>query len=142
MNRNITHVNVAADAKIALEFWEQHPDIKLKDATSPQLKKSQAAFESLADECMRKETELRQLMTERDRFSREVQSITRRLRTAVRGIFGPDSSEYEKLGGTRSSLHKVRRRKPATGEAAEAVVAGNGSGILVSNGNGIASVTR
>ena len=34
-----------------------------------------------------------------------------RVRSAVKGIFGPDSSEYEMLGGKRSSERKKPKKK-------------------------------
>jgi hypothetical protein len=34
-----------------------------------------------------------------------------RVRSVVKGIFGPDSSEYEMLGGTRASERKRPKRK-------------------------------
>lgn len=38
------------------------------------------------------------------------------LRWAVRGVFGPNSSEYEQVGGTRASERKRYTRKSGTKE--------------------------
>ena len=39
-----------------------------------------------------------------------------RVRLAVKGLFGPDSSEYEMLGGTRASERKRPKRKEGESE--------------------------
>jgi hypothetical protein len=39
----------------------------------------------------------------------------RRILSAVEAQYGPDSSEYEMVGGTRKSERKSPRRKPPSG---------------------------
>ncbi|HYG21469.1 MAG TPA: hypothetical protein VEH04_01720 [Verrucomicrobiae bacterium] len=118
MTKSIVLVTLVVNAQIAAEFWESHPEIKLNEITGPQFKKLHAAFSTLVDECTRKESELRELLTQREKLAAEVKSLTRRFRTTVSGIYGADSAEFEKLGGKRTGLHKSRktRRETAAGE--------------------------
>jgi hypothetical protein len=43
----------------------------------------------------------------------ELQDWNRRILSAVEAQFGPDSSEYEMVGGTRKSERKKPTRKPS-----------------------------
>lgn len=57
---------------------------------------------------------LDQLLNELQRDERELQGETARMLAGVGAHFGPDSSEYEQVGGTRKSERKrpVRKAKP------------------------------
>lgn len=46
---------------------------------------------------------------------RELRDFNRRILSAVEAQFGPDSSEYEQVGGTRQSERRRGARKPAAG---------------------------
>lgn len=46
---------------------------------------------------------------------RDLRDLNRRILSAVEAQFGADSSEYEKVGGTRTSERKRRTRKAAAG---------------------------
>jgi hypothetical protein len=106
MSKNISDNNLATDALSALGFWEQHPDVKLKDATYPAFKRAHEAFKAAADDVVVQEGQLRQAIVERDAQRELVQDVVTRLRSAVRGIYGPDSNEYEQVGGTRARDRK------------------------------------
>ena len=45
----------------------------------------------------------------------ELNDWNRRVLSAVEAQYGPDSSEYEMVGGTRKSERKKGTRKPPTG---------------------------
>ena len=113
MSKNITDNNLVADAKAALKFWEVHPEINLNETNSAQFKKAQAAFQEITDKIAQQEIELTAKLTERDLLGKSLRVAITRLRSGVRAFFGPDSKEYEQVGGTRSSIRKraVRRTK-------------------------------
>jgi len=50
-----------------------------------------------------------------DAEENELQDLNRRVLSAVEAQFGPDSSEYEMVGGTRTSERKKPARKPGGG---------------------------
>jgi hypothetical protein len=64
----------------------------------------------------------------RDRQSGELREVTARLRSAVKGIYGPNSDEYAAVGGTKQDDRKRPVRRNGNGEAS----AGNGGS---ENGN-------
>jgi hypothetical protein len=132
MSKNITENNLVADAKSALKFWEQHPEINLNETTVAQFRKVQAAFQKLTDDIAQHEIELGAKMTERDQLSKNVRQAVSRLRSGVRAFFGPDSKEYEQIGGTRLST----RKRPVRRKNLEGVGAANGNGNGSANGNG------
>jgi hypothetical protein len=47
----------------------------------------------------------------------ELQDLIRRYLSAVEAHYGPDSSEYEMVGGTRKSDRKRPKRKPVAGSS-------------------------
>jgi hypothetical protein len=56
------------------------------------------------------------LLNERNDGAKVLSDLNTRALSAIRGIFGPDSTEYEQAGGTRSSERKKPVRK-ATGSS-------------------------
>jgi hypothetical protein len=130
MSKNITDNNLVSDAKSVLKFWEDHPEINLNETTAAQFRKAQSAFQKITDEIAHEEIELSAKMTERDQLAKSVRVSISRVRSGVRAYFGPDSKEYEQVGGTRSSTKKRRVRHTDSNGATK--VDGNGN----SNGNG------
>jgi hypothetical protein len=57
------------------------------------------------------EIQLTDQRNRRDAHYGEMWKKVKRLRAAVKGIYGDDSSEYEMAGGTRLSERKPRSRK-------------------------------
>ena len=135
MSKNITDNNLVADAKSALNFWEEHPEIKLNETTCAQFKKAQVAFQQIADEVAQQEIELAAKMTERDQLGKGVRLSVSRLRSGVRSFYGPDSKEYEQIGGTRSSSRKRRTRRNSPEGTSAGNSAGNGHASGTGNGN-------
>ena len=50
--------------------------------------------------------ELTKAINERNRTHKDVSNLVTRVRSMVRGKYGPDSDEYEMVGGTRASERK------------------------------------
>lgn len=59
------------------------------------------------------EIQLTDQRNQRDALYGEIWKKVKRLRAAVKAIYGDDSSEYEMAGGTRLSERKPRSRKKA-----------------------------
>jgi hypothetical protein len=136
MSKNITDNNLVADAKSVLKFWEEHSEINLNETTRAQFKKLQAAFQKLTDEIAQHEIELGARLTERDELGKELRVAISRLRSGVRAFFGPDSKEYEQVGGTRSSTRKRRARRGNIEGASPNPLPAPSSRREGSNGNG------
>ncbi|MBP9900748.1 MAG: hypothetical protein V9H26_28695 [Verrucomicrobiota bacterium] len=56
--------------------------------------------------------ELDGLLDNRDDAAAALNGYNTRALSAIRGIFGPESSEYDQAGGTRNSERKTPTRKP------------------------------
>jgi hypothetical protein len=121
--RTATYDKLVADAKIALQLWQAHPELKLSDTTLAGFQKAEKDFEKVLDEVKNLESQLGAKMARRDDSAAEIGELITRTRSAVRGYFGPDSPEYAQLGCTRVSDRKRPNRR-------------NGNGSKNGNGNG------
>lgn len=72
------------------------------------------AFAGKLSEYNRMLSVIDQMLNDLQREERELQTETARMLAGVGAHFGPDSSEYEQAGGTRTSERKrpVRKAKP------------------------------
>jgi hypothetical protein len=59
------------------------------------------------------ENQLTALRNQRDALQEATWEKVKRVRSAFKGIYGDDSSQYELVGGTRMSDRKTPRRSPA-----------------------------
>lgn len=116
MPRHSTNT-LLSDADRIIDTWTANPDFKLGTVTLDQLKTERAdlATADLAVETMR--TDLTGLMNARDDKAKVLFDIVTRARSGFRAVYGPDSSQYEQAGGTRSSeratgLHRGAQPKP------------------------------
>ncbi len=104
-----------------LGVWKDHPEIKLGKPTEKQvaLADAQALRDTLAaNNKAVKDTErvLTGQRDDRDDSAKASNDVATRFRSAVKGLLGPDSAEYDKVGGTRASEIKrsPRKAKPVT----------------------------
>ena len=103
-----------ADGEKILKVWKDNPDFKMGDVT---LTKYTAAVGNLGKtigDIDDKEDELKTLTNSRDDQARILCEWNTRARSGIRSVFGLDSTEYEKAGGTRKSDRKKAVRKPGT----------------------------
>ena len=104
---------ILEDAGKVLPVWQAHEaDIKIKDITRAA---TQALFDdvtALNDEAETLQRQLSDTINRRDDKAKILQGSITRARGGIRSYFGPDSSEYELAGGTRTSERKPRTTKP------------------------------
>ena len=99
---------IAGAEKIA-RVWEANPTFALGDLT---LAKFKAELEGLKssraqlEEARRQVTSLTNITNEK---AAAVTSYITRALSGVRAVFGPDSTQYEEAGGTRSSDRRTRK---------------------------------
>ena len=98
-------------------MWKDNPTLKLgKDATDKvELPDYQAAKKKVTDandaiDDLRHQ--LDGLLDVRDDAAKALNALNTRALSAIRGIFGPDSAEYDQAGGTRTSERKPGKRTP------------------------------
>jgi hypothetical protein len=97
-----------------LKVWGNNPLIKIGDMTFADYSAKVQALETLHGDVEDKELDLSKIRNSRDDNALEVSGLNSRFRSIARGQFGPDSSEYEQVGGTRSSERKSAKKKTTT----------------------------
>lgn len=70
-----------------------------------------AALEAIISELDKANANTTQLVNSKGDQARRVSDYIVQVRSVVKGISGPDSSEYEMVGGTRASERKKPKRK-------------------------------
>lgn len=102
-----------------LGVWKDHPEIKLGKPTEQQialadaeaLRAALATANTAVGDAERSLTGLRDV---RDDNASDSNDVVTRFRMAVKGLLGPDSPEYEQVGGTRASEIKRTPRTAKT----------------------------
>ena len=119
MATKVSADSVLSDASGIEKVWKANPDIKLgkKDeaVTLDDYSASKKAVSDLNDKVADARIALTGLMDGRDDAALLLSGYNTRALSAFRGIFGPDSAEYDQAGGTRSSERKkpTRTKKDA-----------------------------
>lgn len=103
---------LAADVGKIITVWKAHSEFTLKDVTLKQVEDTVTELRTLVDQIRDANSALTNL--ENTLESKEVwlREIVTRGRSGIRGVFGPDSTEYEQAGGKRRSERKRPTRKP------------------------------
>jgi len=102
---------VLKDSEGIEKVWKDNPTLKLgKDATDKvELPDYQAAKKKVTDANDAIDDLRHQLdgwLDVRDDAAKALNALNTRALSAIRGIFGPDSAEYDQAGGTRTSERK------------------------------------
>lgn len=100
--------------------WRENPDFHLGNITLEDIHHTIERLTELDDQIRGLRTDLIGALNQRDDTARALNEIVVRARSGIRGFFGPDSTQYEQAGGTRTSERKPRKRKvkPTAEEAA------------------------
>ena len=105
------------DSSSIEKVWKANPDLKLgKGDETVALADYQASIKAVGDFNDQIDTlrnQLNGLLDQRDNAASDLSGYNTRALSAIRGIFGPDSAEYDQAGGTRSSERKTPTRKAA-----------------------------
>jgi hypothetical protein len=112
MAKNVSLDQVLTEAQQILHFWQANPTFKLGEMGVEDFQASLAALQSLNGEVGEMRTRLTGVLNRRDDQAKSLNDLNTRVRSGVRGVFGPDSGEYEQVGGTRRSERKSPTRKP------------------------------
>lgn len=102
---------VIADGERIIRVWRENPTFTLGEITLTQLETKITGLRALRGQIETVRTQLTQLVNESNTSLADINNITTRARSGFRAMFGPDSSQYEQAGGTRSSERKRPTRK-------------------------------
>jgi ABC-type transporter Mla subunit MlaD len=83
-------------------------DPKNPKVTYADFEKAKAAVDDLNEQIEKTRSQLAKLLDNRDDSAKDLSDLNTRALSAIRGIFGPDSAEYDQAGGVRTS----ERKKP------------------------------
>jgi|SRR5205085_12524392 len=108
MSRGKSIDDVLADAERLLRVWAENPEFALSGVTRESLQAMVDDLRSKSTDLDALRMRLTQLVNDANDKADAVNQIVTRGRTAGRGYFGPNSSQYEQLGGTRSSEKKSK----------------------------------
>ena len=116
MTTKISSDKVANDAKNIEKVWKTKPDMTLgknddDKVTLVDYQGSKKAVDDWEDKIEDARNVLTGLLDSRDDSALKLSGLNTRALSAIRGIFGPDSAEYDQAGGTRTSERKKPVRK-------------------------------
>ena len=115
---------VQTEAEQLLKVWKNHPDLKFGDELILQsFADDTDGLGGVMESLSTKEDELAALRIARDNRAARLSESCSRVRSGIRAVFGPNSSEYEQAGGTRTSDRKRSPRKAGEPASSKAVPA-------------------
>jgi len=86
----------------------------LRDLTQDAMAKDLTDVQPYLTQIAELDAQLTDLRNKRDAVYLELWDKVKRVRSAIKGLYGDDSSEYEMVGGKRASERKPRASKPKT----------------------------
>ena len=104
---------ILAEAEQIARVWAENPSFTLGDLTLAKLQTMIADLRVKINRVEELRTQQVAAINEANVLEAEVRIAITRGRSGIRAFYGPDSSEYEQSGGTRTSDRKrpVRRAK-------------------------------
>jgi hypothetical protein len=105
--------DVQDQAVVINAAWEKiDPTIKLGPFTLADFKAVLSNAQTIEKDLVSLETQITDVRNKRDAANKTLWDGVKRIRKGANSTFGDDSSEYEMMGGTRSSERKRPARKP------------------------------
>jgi hypothetical protein len=103
--------DIQAQANQLSRVWSDNPELALGDLTEKQFGDMVKAFAAARTTVDDLRNQLTKAVNDLNAQGAEILAITVRARSVARGQFGPNSTQYEQLGGTRASDRKPRTNK-------------------------------
>lgn len=104
--RKLTVATVLEAARKVLFVWNNNPTFSVQAFEKTDVEASVTKVEALEAEIADLQSRLSGLIDERNNELAALNQFATRFKSAVRGVFGPDSVEYGQVGGTRTSERK------------------------------------
>jgi hypothetical protein len=103
--------DVLLDGQKVIDTWIANPGFTLGEVTLKSFGDLSRNTATISETIETKRIELQGLMNERDDAVKALRELITRARSGFKATYGPDSSQYEQAGGTRSSERKPSSRK-------------------------------
>jgi hypothetical protein len=111
MPKNKTIDTVLAEAEQIARVWAANPTFSLGELTLAQLQEMIADLRAKRDQTQQLRNQLTALINDTNARRDAISNIVTRARSGVRAFYGPNSTEYEQVGGTRTADRKRPTRK-------------------------------
>ena|SRR5437660_1775825 len=95
--------DIKAQAEQLLRVWDENANLALGDLTKAQFQTLLSAFNTTRASVDGLRTQLTKGVNDLNDQGNQIAAITVRARSVARGQYGPDSTQYDQLGGTRAS---------------------------------------
>lgn len=102
---------VIASAERIVRVWEANPTFSLGELTLATFKAELTALLALRAQTEEARRQLTGLINSTNEKAGKVNENVTRALSGVRAVFGPDSTQYDEAGGTRSSERRTPRAK-------------------------------
>jgi hypothetical protein len=106
---------IIADGERLLRVWETNGDLAMGNLTKAQFKTMLDNFKAKRASVDSLRTQLTGEVNDLNTQGADILGATTRSRSVARGQYGPDSTQYEQLGGKRASERKPPKRKGGAG---------------------------
>lgn len=117
MPTKLSSAKVLADLDLVIAAWDANPAFSMGDeVTLAKVKTTRADLAKCNADIAALENKLTEVRNAESACAAKGSDVVTRIRSAIRGVYGPDSTQYEQAGGTRRS----ERKRPARGAKAAA----------------------
>jgi hypothetical protein len=106
---------VIANAERTVRVWEANSTFSLGELTLVKFKSELDELRTLRAQTEEARRQLTNLSNSTNEKADAVNSNVTRALSGVRAVFGPDSTQYEEAGGTRSSERRPRKSTKKSG---------------------------
>jgi hypothetical protein len=109
MTRSKSLDEVIAAAEKIVRVWEANPTFTLGEVTLAGLKTKVEGLRTQREQTEEARRQVTNLVNSTNAVADDVNAITVRALSGVRATYGPDSTQYEEAGGTRTSERRTRK---------------------------------
>lgn len=114
MSKSRTVENALADAEQVARVWGENTSFAMSDVTLAQLRAMIEELRASSSTLEDLRTRLTAAINDTNGRADALSAVVTRARGGFRSFFGPDSTQYEQVGGTRLSDRKRPARKSKT----------------------------
>ncbi|MDX6529349.1 MAG: hypothetical protein QOH41_1639 [Blastocatellia bacterium] len=103
--------DIQADGDNLVRVWNDNQSLSLGDVSREAFNAMMTEFRTAREGLESLRTQITGAVNDVNDRAKTIKGITVRGRAAARGQFGGNSTQYEQLGGTRTSDRKPRKKK-------------------------------
>jgi hypothetical protein len=113
MNSDRTLLQIQRQMHSILEVWKANGGFQLRDTKFEDFEKMSSEYDRVTAEIENRNRELHELRTTRHKLVSPVEKMISRVRSGMRGYFGPQSSEYLRVRRPPPKKPASKAKKPS-----------------------------